>query len=492
MDQRNRILSKNVAATGAIIDPSKITQEDLNVERLPGAEYTNPLFTARDDLVAVGNVGHRHVNYVMYDPRPQDNVTSTFPMSVSKFILELAQSRTKLHFNPATTVVGIVTCGGLCPGLNDVIRALTLTSINTFHVKRVIGFKYGFWGLSAAGRHTAEELTIPTVGKIHRHGGTLLGSSRGPQDPSEMVDTLVNFGVNILFTVGGDGTQKGAASVSKEAKRRGLDIAVFGIPKTIDNDLTFSHRTFGFETAVEQAVIAIRAAHAEACSHQHGIGIVKLMGRESGFIAAQATVSSSLPSICLIPERPVTKEVVFKLVESRFMVSSHCVIVVAEGFGQNWAQGTGAVDLSGNKRLIDIGELLKDELNKWLKEHKKEYPQATIKYIDPSYMIRACPPNASDSALCGNLSTLAVHEAMAGATNCIVANRYSSFILVPIPAAVSIRRVVDLKGMLWRQVREITVSIEEDHVALKTQEYQRELHQLNVQRERIIAELSKL
>jgi 6-phosphofructokinase 1 len=432
------------------------------------------------------------VEHIMYDPRPQENVTSTFPMSMNKFVLELASARPNLHFNPANTTVGIITCGGLCPGLNDVIRSITLTAINTYQVKRVIGFRYGFWGLSAAGRHTAHELTFESVHRIHRHGGTVLGSSRGPQDAKEMVDTLEQMGVTILFTVGGDGTQKGASRIVAEVNRRGLDICVFGIPKTIDNDLSFSHRTFGYETAVEQAVIAIRAAHAEASSHMHGVGIVKVMGRESGCIAAQATVASTQASICLIPENPISKQSFLRLIERRFAVSRHCVICVAEGFGQDWGEGAGGVDASGNKKLIDIGVVMKNLVEKYLKDNKEKYPQGTVKYIDPSYMIRACPPNASDAAFCCNLSTLAVHEAMSGATDCIIAMRYNSYILVPIRAAVSLRKMVDVRGMLWRQVRELTVDLTTDVVEALRIELNRELHSITVSREEIIRKLSNL
>lgn len=491
MDTRIRLTSKNVQTPDAKIDMKKLQQADLKVTRLPGLRYCNPLTSCKDDMKK-DHAFHEKIEHLMHDPRPQENVTSTFPMSQSPLLIELASARPMIHFNPAETTIGIVTCGGLCPGLNDVIRNITLTAINSYRVKRVIGFRYGFWGLSAQGRSTATELTYESVQRIHRHGGTILGSSRGPQDVKQMVDTLIQMDVKVLFTVGGDGTQKGASMIAEEVARRGLDISVFGIPKTIDNDLSFSHRTFGYETAVEQAVLAIRAAHSEASSHAFGVGIVKLMGRDSGFITAQAVVSSAQASICLVPERPVPKDVFLKLLERRFETSQHCVIVVAEGFGQNWAEGTGAKDASGNTKLIDIGLLLKAEVEEYLKANKARYPQHTVKYIDPSYMIRACPPNASDAAFCGSLSTLAVHEAMSGATDCIIANRYNNYVLIPIKAAISIRRVMDVRGMLWRQVREITVDLNSDVKDVQRQELRRELDTLTIKREQIIKKLSKL
>lgn len=491
IDVRPRVSTKHVAVKDASIDPTRLTQEDLAIRRLAGRRYLNPALADKEDIASLGCY-RNDIEHVMYDPRPQKNITSTFPMSMNRFVLELATARANIHFNPANTTVGIVTCGGLCPGLNDVIRSITMTSIRTYGVKRVIGFRYGYWGLSAEGRDSAQELTLDTVRYIHRYGGTMLGSSRGPQPATEIVDTLEKLGVNILFTVGGDGTQKGAIRIAEEARRRNLDVAVLGVPKTIDNDLSFSHRTFGFETAVEQATVAIRAAHAEASSHMYGVGIVKVMGRESGFIAAQATVSSSQASMCLIPENPVPKEVFLSLIKRRFELSTYCVIVVAEGFGQDWVDATDGTDASGNKKLCDIGVIMKEMVESFLKKNKALYPQSTVKYIDPSYTIRACPPNASDAAFCTNLSTLAVHEAMSGATDCIISMRYNQFILVPIKAAVSIRKMVDVRGLLWRMVREVTIDLSSNAHGAQKRELQRELHTVSVKRESIINSLSKL
>lgn len=483
---------QTVVADDAPMDVEKVKQSHFEVERLKSATtYENPMLISKPELKESGVLSDED-RRIMYDPRPQDDVTSGYPISCAPFTLKLASPRESLHFNPETVVVGIVTCGGLCPGLNDVIRSLTRTAILTYNVRRVIGFRYGFWGLSAAGRHTAIDLTLERVHHIHRHGGTMLGSSRGPQSMQEMADTLEALGVNILFTVGGDGTQKGACAIGDELRRRGADIAVVGIPKTIDNDLALSHRTFGYETAVDEAVLAIRAAAAEAMSHMYGVGIVKVMGRHSGFIAAQATVSSAMVNICLIPEMQISQEVFFKLIERRFLLAKYCVIVVAEGFGQNWGSSSGETDASGNKKLIDIGAVMRDMVTKYLKDNKKLYPQSTVKYIDPSYMIRACPPSSSDAFFCSNLSTLAVHEAMAGHTNCLVASWYSTFVLVPIKLATSLRKVVCIKGALWRQVREVTVDIDGDPKEAIRRGLQRELRAASDERERLIGKLSKL
>jgi 6-phosphofructokinase 1 len=495
MPKSNKQMSRQNSAL-VHIDGREVTSirpEETAVTVLPGSKpYTNPLVEQKREFLNSGMMVDEQKT-IMFNPRPQAEKAGEFPVSVSPILLKLASPRVSLHFDPKTTVVGIVTCGGLCPGLNNVIRSLTLTAINSYHVQRVIGYKNGYWGLSKMGRDSSIELTPDVVRPIHRHGGTLLGSSRGGQNIKDMVDTLVMHKVNVLFTVGGDGTQKGAVAISEEVARRGLDIAVFGIPKTIDNDLSFSHRTFGYETAVEEAVRAIQAAYAEASSHLYGVGIVKLMGRHSGFIAAQATVSSALANMCLIPEVAIDKKTVLSLLQRRFTISKHCVIVVAEGFGQNWPEckqdlGT---DPSGNKKLADIGVVVKDAVSAFLKKDPK-YSISTVKYIDPSYMIRACPPSPSDAAFCSNLSTLAVHEAMAGNTACLISQWYSNYVLVPIKLAVSIRKVVRPQGSLWRMVREFTIDGDGDLVKVEKQEVQRELAAISAVRESLIARLSKL
>ncbi|RNE99070.1 ATP-dependent phosphofructokinase [Trypanosoma rangeli] len=484
-ENRLRVTSTLVRSHQAPL--SVVTQEDLKVTRLQGRKYTNP----SKKHVMRAEFSDK-IDHIMYDPHPKEGVYSEVPISKSPLLCELAAPRRRIHFNPSETVVGIVTCGGICPGLNDVIRSLTLTAVNAYRVKRVIGFRFGYWGLSKAGAHTAMELYRTSVTSIHRYGGTILGSSRGPQDPKDMVDTLERLGVNILFTVGGDGTQRGALTIAEEAKRRGANIAVFGVPKTIDNDLSFSHRTFGFETAVDKAVEAVRAAYAEAISLNYGIGIVKLMGRDSGFIAAEAAVASAQANICLVPENPIPEEIVMKLIQRRFATSRSCVIIVAEGFGQDWVTDAGGHDASGNKKLANIGVILTKRIKAWLAANEKRFPNGTVKYIDPSYMIRACPPSANDALFCATLATLAMHEAMAGATNCIISMRHNNYILVPIKVATSVRRVLDLRGQLWRQVREITVSLRDNVRDCKITEVRRELEAISLIRERLIEELSKL
>ena len=480
-----------VACSDSQVETANLTQSDFEVRMLDGRPFASPVLANKREFAKNGVISDEH-QYVVFDPQPfsceeyaskvggdeagvEQSANSyrqiQHPISSSPFLLKMASQRATLHFNPRETVIGIVTCGGLCPGLNDVIRSLTLSAHGSYHVKKVLGFRYGYWGLSAAGRHTAVELTPENVGLIHRQGGTMLGSSRGGQNVTEMVDTLQHFGVNILFTAGGDGTQKGSLAIEEECRRRGLDIAIVGIPKTIDSDISISHRTFGYETAVEEAVRAIKAAHAEASSHEYGIGVVTLMGRHSGFIAAQATIASAQANICLIPEVKVSKETLIRLLETRFKSRKYCVVVVAEGFGQDWEEckGDHGIDASGNKKNANIGEIVKGTCDKFLKSNPR-YKLSTVKYIDPSYMIRACPANPSDGAFCTRLSSLAVHEAMAGNTGCVISYWFGNFVLVPTKVCVSTTRKVNPQGHLWRQVRDLTVDGESNFT------YDMELH----------------
>ncbi len=369
---------------------------------------------------------------------------------------EMAGPREKIFFDPRKTRGGIVTCGGLCPGINDVIRSLVMTLSYAYGVPKILGFRYGYRGLSSAGKGSALELTPEKVKNIHEDGGTLLGSSRGPQDVWEMVDTLVEFGVNLLFAVGGDGTLKGASAIAEEIARRGLEIAVIGIPKTIDNDLEWVTQSFGFNTAVEEARKAITAAHAEAIGALNGIGLVKLMGRHAGSIAAQAVLASGDANFCLVPEVPFRLEGkggFLQALEERLRHKRHAVIVVAEGAGQDLMEKSGERqrDASGNVRLKDIGDFLQEHIVRFLKERKLEM---TLKYIDPSYIIRSLPANAFDSGFCLVLGQQAVHAAMAGKTQIMIGHWNRHFTHVPLEMATKRRRQLDEKT--WQRVLEAT------------------------------------
>ncbi len=363
--------------------------------------------------------------------------------------LEKAGPRRKIYFDPAGLKCGIVTCGGLCPGLNDVIRSITLTLTRQYGVKQVLGFRYGYEGLSSKFNHAPLELTPETVRAIHETGGTILGSSRGSQDISDMVVTLTRLNIGILFAIGGDGTLRGAQAIAQEVARRGLKIGVIGIPKTIDNDISFVQQTFGFETAGSEARRAINAAHCEAEGARNGIGLVKLMGRDSGFIATFAALANSHVNFCLVPEVPFKLQVFLQALEEKLAQRGHAVIVVAEGAGQDLLAQTSECDASGNIRYGDIGIFLRDRIKEHFSQtgHKVE-----LKYIDPSYTIRSLPANAWDSAFCLLLGQFAVHAGMAGKTEMIVANWNHQGTHVPISLAVSQRKKLDPEGWIWNSV----------------------------------------
>jgi 6-phosphofructokinase 1 len=369
---------------------------------------------------------------------------------------EPAGPRRHVYFDTSKTKCAIVTCGGLCPGINDVIRAIVMEAYHNYRVPAVLGIKYGLEGFIPRYGHDVVELTPDLVGDIHQFGGTILGSSRGPQSPEEIVDALERMNVNILFMIGGDGTMKAVRSITGEINQRRLKISVIGIPKTIDNDINFISQSFGFETAVDKATEAIQCAHTEAVGAMNGIGLVKLMGRESGFIAAQATLSLKEVNFVLVPETPFTlhgEDGLLNALAQRLRERSHAVIVVAEGAGQHLLSGSHDTDASGNPILGDIATLLRTEI----KSHfdKLGIPH-TLKYIDPSYIIRSVPANANDRVYCGFLGQNAVHAGMAGKTGMVVAKLMDRYIHLPLDLVTSKRRKLNIISDFWRAVLEST------------------------------------
>jgi 6-phosphofructokinase 1 len=363
--------------------------------------------------------------------------------------MESAGPRERVFFEPSKLACGIVTCGGLCPGLNDVIRAIVLSLYHHYGVGNVYGFRYGYSGLVRRCGHTPLQLTPQWVSRIHEQGGSVLGSSRGPQSAAEMVDTLEELGIGILFAIGGDGTLRGAQAIGEEAGRRNVALSVIGVPKTIDNDVSFVQKTFGFETAVTEARRATYAANSEAEAAHDGIGLVKLMGRDSGFIAAYSVLVDSQVNFCLVPEVPFTLEGFLPALTRRIESRGHAVIVVAEGAGQDLMAGMQQKDASGNIKHGDIGVFLRDAI----KDHFRRRGRAiSLKYIDPSYTIRSLPAIAHDAAFCLLLGQNAVHAGMSGRTNMVVGFWNHHFTHVPIPLAVSARKKIDPQGPLWSSV----------------------------------------
>ena len=335
----------------------------------------------------------------------------------------------------------------MCPGLNDVIRWLVNTLSYRYGVKRIIGFKYGYEGLNPETSMTVE-LTPSSIRDIHRFGGTVLGTSRGPQPIDAMVTYLMRLNVNMLFTIGGDGTQRGANAIADEITRKGARISVIGIPKTIDNDICYVEKTFGFETAVQLAQESLNAAHGEARSAKNGIGIVKLMGRDSGFIALHASLASGDVNILLLPETKFTLEGLVDQILQRFKKRPHCLIVVSEGAGQELCLSDSlGKDASGNAVYADIGVFLKKQIGQRLQQLGVEH---TIKYIDPSYTIRSAVTVASDACYAMMLGQMAVHCAMTGKTKCIIGQIHNQFVHIPIAKAVEYRKKVDIEGQTFQ------------------------------------------
>jgi 6-phosphofructokinase 1 len=372
-------------------------------------------------------------------------------------LFEKAGPRRLIYFAPSHVHAGLVTCGGLCPGINDVIRAIVRCLWFRYGVRRITGIRYGYRGFLPEFNIGTVPLDPEAVDEVHKVGGTFLGSSRGGGDRvSDIVDAIERLNLNVLFTIGGDGTQKGALAIAEEIERRDLKIAVVGIPKTIDNDLSYVDRTFGFETAVARAAEAVTAAHVEAHSAMNGIGLVKLMGRESGFIAVHTVLAVHEANFVLIPEVPFEIDGpngLLRHLEDRIARRSHAVVVVAEGAGQDFLKTEGGTDASGNPKLGDIGVYLRDRIG----EHfKRKGIDATVKYIDPSYMVRSSPAVPTDSAYCERLGNNAVHAAMAGRTKALIGIVHGQYVHIPVRAAVSRRNYVDPEGALWRDAVDAT------------------------------------
>jgi 6-phosphofructokinase 1 len=365
---------------------------------------------------------------------------------------ERAGARQRLFFEPKTTRAAIVTCGGLCPGLNNVIRSAFLELHYRYGVPEVLGIRYGFAGLNPAVAEPPLRLTPENIDHIHEHGGTILGTSRGPQPIGAMVDYLAGAGIDILLCVGGDGTLKGAKAIADEASARDLPISVVGIPKTIDNDVMYVSRTFGVLTAIERARHILECAHMEARSAFNGVGLVKVMGRHAGFVACGATVASQEVNFTLIPEVPFTLDGgngFLAHLRRRLDSRRHAVVVVAEGAGQDLLPDAGERDRSGNLLLQDIGVMLKQRIVQYARA--EGFP-VDVKYFDPSYYVRSVAANSEDAIYCDQLARNAVHAGMSGKTAMVVSFWNGTYMHVPIDMVTSDSKRVDLESPLWAAV----------------------------------------
>ena len=429
---------------------SMLTSDQLQVSTLGPADYRSPLDRTNVQGDGVGS-------FTPDDARVLLEIEFTGDRPVDGLAFERAGPREKLFFDPTQTRAAIVTCGGLCPGLNNVIRSLYFALRTNYGVKEVLGIRYGYAGLNPKTARPPIPLSGEFVEEIHHHGGTVLGTSRGHQDPEKTVDYLGTAEIDVLFCVGGDGTMRGAHQIAAEIRRRGLSIAVVGVPKTIDNDIQFCYRSFGFLTAIQEAEKVIDRAHTEAKSVVHGVGLVKLMGRDAGFIAAGATIASGQVNFALIPEVPFalqgTDGLLAKL-QRRLEAREHAVVVVAEGAGQELlSENEETYDASGNRRLGDIGAFLKTEISDYFRHIDTP---VSIKYFDPSYHIRSCPANTADSLLCEQLARNAAHAAMAGKTDLLIGVWHNRLVHVPLEISVGQTRQLSPESDWWASVLAMT------------------------------------
>lgn len=419
-------------------------REDLVVDSLGVATIASPLLKGKNAAIMRYETDDRRIlfqNLITQDRSLIDSSTAA--------AFELAGPREKIFFNPSGVNAAIVSCGGLCPGINNVIRSLFLHLHYGYKVKKVLGIKYGFMGMIPGLGPKPEELTPEKVRFIHEVGGSILGSSRGNQDAKKMVDYLEDNDISCLFTIGGDGTFRGASTIYEEITRRKKKISIIGIPKTIDNDIMYIDKTFGFETAFSEAVRAIRCAHIEAHGAPNGVGIVKLMGRHSGYIAAYAALALREVNLVLIPEQHFEMKNIFKMVRDRLEKSGHIVIVAAEGAGQHIFEKSTEKDASGNVKLHNIGVHLATEIKNHFLGSGMDI---NLKYIDPSYMIRALAATATDNVFTEYLGQFAADAAMAGKTGIAVGHWKGHYTHLPLKMATSGRNTISLDSELWRSV----------------------------------------
>jgi 6-phosphofructokinase 1 len=433
-----------------------LKDKDLQIDTLGEAKIHSPLKLSTVYGDSIANYVQDTATVMLEHER--DAVLKDIRGNKPLLAFEKAGPRQKIYFDPSKTKAGIVTCGGLCPGINNVIRSIVMTLYYRYNVKTIFGFRYGLQGFIPKYEHEPIQLEPQNVKDILEKGGSILSSSRGPQNTSEIVDCLDRMCISIIFMIGGDGTLRAAQDVYEEIVKRGLKISVIGVPKTIDNDISFVEKTFGLETAFSIASVAIRSAYTEARGAPYGIGLIKVMGRMSGFIAANAALALNVVNFVLIPEVPFDLEgsnAFFTVLETRLRNRGYAVIVVAEGAGQNHIQNAmKAADDSGNPRLGDIGIFLQIKIKEYFKNKTDMY--VNLKYIDPSYIVRSVPANAHDAIYCMQLAQNSVHAGMAGKTGMVVGIWHNQFTHVPIKLTVSQRKQLSPEDPLWLSVLEAT------------------------------------
>jgi len=426
---------------------------DFTIEELGKANVKSPIEMSK----IIGDGIANYVTDEQYVRLSTDVVPGQQPHLKKSQVLERAGPREYIYYTPAHVHAGIVSCGGLCPGINDVIRAIVRCLSYRYGVQRISGIRYGYLGFLPESKFDIKKLDPDNVDDIHKLGGTFLGSARGGgREVTTIVDTMEKLNLNMLFVIGGDGTQRGTMDIAEEVDKRRLKVALIGIPKTVDNDFALIDRSFGFNTAVSKAVEVVAAAHMEAASAINGVGLVKVMGRDSGYIAAHTALASHEVNFVLIPEVPFNLEGYngfLKHLEDRLAKRKHAVIVVAEGAMQDQLMKEKKTDAGGNLKMVDVGTYLRDRILKHFEEKKIEI---NLKYIDPSYAIRSSPANPDDSIYCERLGNAAAHAAMAGKTKLIIGLVNNEFVHLPIKLVITHRNKVDPESSLWRDTLDAT------------------------------------
>lgn len=434
--------SKKVESSNNEVSPFEYAVKKVGLATIPSPLSDLKHFDLKDTIY-VSDRGDRIILDSKVNVKEFPNVKS----------FERAGPRSKIFYDPEDVKAGIVSCGGICPGLNDVIRAVVLELAHWYKVRKIVGFRFGYAGLVPNSKYQPVDLTPEIVENIHLRGGSILGSSRGTQPIKDMVKNLVDRNINILFCIGGDGTLKGAHSLAEEIEKQGLEIAVVGIPKTIDNDIPFVERSFGFQTAVEVCRGVLECAKIEASCAPNGIGIVKLMGRDAGFITSFAARANGNVDYCLIPEMKIPlyeKGGLYESVRRKLGDKGHAVIAIAEGAGQDLIGTSKETDASGNKKFNDIGQFLRYDIAKHFKE--KFDTEINVRYISPSYVIRSVPSNSQDKIFCADLARYAVDAAMAGKTDMMVGYWHGEFTNVPLEAINNLKKRVERNSREWLSV----------------------------------------
>ena len=368
-----------------------------------------------------------------------------------------AGPRDTIYFDPSAITAGIVTVGGLCPGVNHILQALVV-ALTAYGVRDIRGIRYGLRGFFETD-YPPVPLSVESVDQIHLNGGTVLGTSRGGSNVPRIVDAIQLMKLDQVYLVGGNGGNAAADAIHRECKARGYPCAVVGLPKSIDNDILLIDSCFGFSTATNEAQRAIMAASVEARSAHNGIGLVKLMGRSSGFLAAQASVGAGVVDVCLLPEVTFDLQQVLSYVFDVLKRRGHAVIVVAEGAAQDTMraelQASGLEvpderDPSGNPLLLDVGKWLRDKLKAAAHERQT---QIDLKYLSPAYMIRSVVADSGDAVYCRMLGHSAVHGAMAGFSGITAGVCSKHYVLLPSHEVVRTTRRLDPRGRLYRMMR---------------------------------------